>query len=442
MDNTYLINGFTGRIIHMETLELQAIPLFKSLPAEELTSLMAVVETRDYTARQVVFYEGQPNDCFMVILTGRVEIVKAMDTEEERQLAEMGEGDFLGEIGLFMADQVRTASVRCLDAVEMLEVPRMAFQELLERQPGLAFHIMQEMSKRLRNSDESMIRDLRVKNKELLHAYEELKAAQEQLLAKERLEAELVTARKIQQNLLPRRMPEPDGWQLAALWQPARQVSGDFYDAFQFQDGNLLIIAGDVSGKGMPASLMMANTRSVLRAAAQSLWIAGLFSPGKLLAEANGLLLPDMPAMMFVTCLAALLDPVAGSLVFANAGHCLPWHFSQGAWVELSAAGMPLGLMEAMTYHEVKTELLPGDSLFLYSDGLLEAHNPAGEMFGKGRIREKLEWTSQQNSLDGAMLITNLQNAVADFSGPGWEQEDDITFVVVNRIMALAITPG
>ena len=146
-------------------------------------------------------------------------------------------------------------------------------------------------------------------------------ARQQQIEARqrERLEQEMRVARIIQETLLPKQLPKLDGWQVAAHWQPARAVGGDFYDFFYFPDGKLGLSAGDVTDKGVPAALVMATTRSVLRAASER-----FSSPGKILAQANEMLCPDIPANMFVTCLYLILDPASGMLTIANAGHNLP----------------------------------------------------------------------------------------------------------------------
>ena len=417
----------------MDESILRTIPLFESLPEDELAGVLALAHTHSYEPGELIFVEGDPSDCFVIVLEGQIDVVKALGTEDEHLLAVISEGEYVGEIGLFMNNQVRSASVRCRVAAQVMEIPRLAFQELLEQRPALGFHIMQEISQRLRNADDATIRDLRIKNKQLQQAYEELKAAQAQLLAKERMQTELATARKIQEGLLPRQMPQIAGWELAALWQPAREVSGDFYDFMSFPDGRLLIIIGDVTGKGVPAALVMATTRSVLRAAAQSAQQTGRLSPGSLLTQVNELLIPDMPPMMFVTCLVALLDPVSGKLAFANAGHCLPFQCNRRSTVELLATGMPLGLMPGMLYDEQSSVIEPGDRLFMFSDGLVEAHNPKGEMFGKDRILQKLNSSASDKNGKGEMLIASLQDALKQFSGAEWEQEDDVTFVVLTR---------
>jgi serine phosphatase RsbU (regulator of sigma subunit) len=240
---------------------------------------------------------------------------------------------------------------------------------------------------------------------------------------RERLEQEMRVARIIQQTLLPKSSPSLPGWHFSAYYQPARAVGGDFYDFLSFEDGRLGIVIGDVTDKGVPAALVMATTRSILRSVAQ-----GETSPGKVLEQTNNLLCPDIPSRMFVTCLYAILDPRSGRLQFANAGHDLPYQQRKGDVAELRAAGMPLGLMPGMGYEEKETTLAPGETVLFYSDGLVEAHNAAREMFGFPRLETLLKEGSK-----GASLIEYLLEELATFTGPGWEQEDDVTLVVLQR---------
>ena len=253
-------------------------------------------------------------------------------------------------------------------------------------------------------------------------------ARQQQIEARERerMEQELRVARVIQQTLLPKTMPELKGWQLEALWQPARAVSGDFYDFLTLPDGQLGLIVGDVTDKGVPAALVMATTRSMLRAAVEH-----LSSPGEILAYVNDLLCPDIPPNMFVTCLYMLLDPASGHIRFANAGHNLPIKLITNGVQELRATGMPLGLLPGMTYEEHEAQLAPGESLVLYSDGLVEAHNPSGDMFDFPRLRELLSRESIQKARSGAVIIQMLTGQLSEFTGDGWEQEDDVTIVTL-----------
>ena len=204
-----------------------------------------------------------------------------------------------------------------------------------------------------------------------------------EIQARERLEQEMRVATLIQQQFLPRELPQLPDWQVAAHYGPARAVGGDFYDFIALPDGRIGIVVGDVTDKGVPAALVMARTQSVLRGEAPR-----LISPAKVLERANEILLPEMPARMFVTCLYMVLEPETGRVVYANAGHNLPYVRTAGGVIELRATGMPLGLLAGMDYPEHEAVLAPGESVLLYSDGIVEAHDRAGAMFGFPRLRE------------------------------------------------------
>jgi serine phosphatase RsbU (regulator of sigma subunit)/anti-sigma regulatory factor (Ser/Thr protein kinase) len=240
---------------------------------------------------------------------------------------------------------------------------------------------------------------------------------------RERMAQELRVARLIQQTLLPRELPALPGWRIAAHYQPARAVGGDFYDFIQLADGRLALLIGDVTDKGVPAALVMATTRAILRGAAIQ-----LNSPGAVLERANELLCPDMPPNMFVTCLYAILDPASGRLQYANAGHDLPYWRTAAGVHEMRATGMPLGLLPGMKYDEREIMLVAGDSVLLYSDGLVEAHNARREMFGFPRLAQLLS-----DHAGGEAIIAFLLEQWAAFTGPGYEQEDDTTLVVLQR---------
>jgi PAS domain S-box-containing protein len=267
---------------------------------------------------------------------------------------------------------------------------------------------------------------------------EQLKSAmakqQEEAQQRERIEQELRVARLIQQTFLPRSAPELGSYQIASYYRPAREVSGDFYDFLELEDGRLGLVVGDASGKGIPAAMVMANTRSVLRTIAQG----GDIAPGQVLEEANEILYPDIPPNMFVTCFYAILDPNTGSLTYANAGHDLPYLHRNGDAEELRARGMPLGLMPGMSYEEREVVVDAGESVLFYSDGLVEAHDPQGEMFGFPRLRALVaEHDEEEHSLVD-FLLEELYSFVAE----GWEQEDDITLVTLGKFGGTVTAPS
>jgi serine phosphatase RsbU (regulator of sigma subunit)/anti-sigma regulatory factor (Ser/Thr protein kinase) len=240
---------------------------------------------------------------------------------------------------------------------------------------------------------------------------------------RERIQQELEVAALIQQTLLPKELPAIAGWQVDAFYRPARAVGGDFYDFIDLDDGRLGVVIGDVTDKGVPAALVMATCRSMLRAAAQR-----HASPSEVLAEVNDALVPEIPPAMFVTCLYAIIDTGAGSVVFANAGHNLPYVRNNGGVVELRATGMPLGLMPGMSYEETKYDMGSDEVMVLTSDGITEAHSPEGEMYGFARLMGRVARKPSDDDMLNA-VVTDLEK----FTGPDAEQEDDITLVVVKR---------
>jgi serine phosphatase RsbU (regulator of sigma subunit)/anti-sigma regulatory factor (Ser/Thr protein kinase) len=254
---------------------------------------------------------------------------------------------------------------------------------------------------------------------------------QTQARANERIQHELRVAQLIQKTLLPKDLPALPGWQVTAYYQAARQVGGDFYDFIYFDDGRLGLVIGDVTDKGVPAALLMATTRSILRAIAQR-----LVAPGQVLERVNEVLYPDIPPKMFVTCLYALLDPDSGHLQFANAGHDLPYHrHTTGEVTELRATGMPLGLMPGMHYEEKEVWLAPGEIILFHSDGIVEAHNEHREMFGFPRLMRLVGEHEEDKTLKEFVL-----DDLAAFTGADWEQEDDITMVTLQRSEGYGVT--
>jgi serine phosphatase RsbU (regulator of sigma subunit)/predicted ester cyclase len=254
---------------------------------------------------------------------------------------------------------------------------------------------------------------------------------EQEISERERIEQELKVARDIQQASLPKEVPELEGWQIAPYYQPAREVGGDFYDFFELEDGRMGVVVGDATGKGIPAALVAEASSNMLRAVAQALDSS---SPGEVLERVNETLMARIPPNMFVTCFYAILEPKSGRLLYANAGHDLPYLRRRGSdCEELRARGMPLGLMPGMSYEQKEIVLDAGETALFYSDGLVEAHDPHGEMFGFPRLQELVAEHGEEGRLEGFLL-----EELYSFVGEGWEQEDDITLLTLRRSAALS----
>ncbi len=243
---------------------------------------------------------------------------------------------------------------------------------------------------------------------------------------KGRLERELQVARQVQASLLPRALPRLPGWDIAAHWQPAREVAGDYYDFLPTPGGGLGLVAADVTDKGMPAALFMALTRSTVRAA-----VSAAADPAVGLAQANRLLCADSVDSMFVTLAYLHLQPNADAVLGVNAGHnpILLYHTAAGAAELIWRSGFPLGLDPDQAYRPQPAYLAPGDLALLYTDGLTDAPNAAGEPLGLERVTVVL---AQHAGAGAAEIIQALEQTLARFTG-GAAPLDDVTLVLAQR---------
>lgn len=248
--------------------------------------------------------------------------------------------------------------------------------------------------------------------------------------AKEKIESELRIARQIQLSIIPNHFPPfPDRKELDifAILEPAKSVGGDLYDFFFLDETHLCIAVGDVSGKGVPASLFMAITRTLLRA--KSL---GETSPAKILSGINDDLCKNNEMMMFVTFFIGIFDIISGELEYTNAGHNLPYiiNHSRGVRQLLQSHGMPLGIAPA-TYSSDKTKLGPQETLIIYTDGVTEAIDKNDNLYGDDRFVKLLSSKQFKSAKD---LTSAIIDDISNFAD-GAEQFDDITILVLKRLL-------
>lgn len=408
----------------MDEQLIARIPLFASLPPSEISHLLKTLRRVEVPSDTLLFSEGDHGDRFYIIVEGQLDVIKALDTEEERLLSTRGPGSYLGEMSFLVPNGLRTASVRTRTPVQLLEMTRDDFDRLLHRWPTLAYEMAQSLSRRLCNSDNAAIRDLQEKNRQLAEAYANLQAAQAQIIEKERMERELQVAWEIQQSILPRFLPTLPGFDFGARIVPSRVVGGDFFDFIPLDKNNLGIAVGDVSDKGVPAAIFMAMTRSLVRAEAKR-----AKSPQEALRGVNEHLVGMNDAGMFVTVLYGVLNKETCTFDYARAGHTLPILCVEGgeAYTPAFAAGQPLGIFPDPALDVQKIVLSRGGVLLLYTDGMTDAVDSAGEFFGQKRLQKTLVAccnTSAQKVCD------RMVQAVSDYQ-KGVPPYDDVALVAV-----------
>lgn len=413
------------RAIKMRSLA--DIPLFQALPEAELLRLQREFLIRDYAVGEILIREGQASDNFYVILEGIVEVVKALGTPEEMSLGLRRPGEFIGEMGLLNPDGLRTATACVKEPAKLVEVPFRDFIALIGRYPKLALELAGVLSSRMTQAQDEAIQILEEKNERLQRAYDELKAAQAQLVEKERFERELQLAREIQQSILPTAMPPLRGYDFGALMEPARMVGGDFYGIFPLDEERMALIVGDVTDKGAPAALFMAQTHALLRAAA-----AADLRPAEVLQRVNAFLLEMNDKGLFATVIYGILDRRSGLFGYARAGHELPLVVdpSGQATFPSRAAGMPLGILDDPMIDENEIEIPPGGWLFLYSDGVPDCADPGGNPYTLERFIAQAQAIGAQETAQGACLA--IWRALEAFQQEA-AQFDDVTVLVARR---------
>jgi sigma-B regulation protein RsbU (phosphoserine phosphatase) len=244
----------------------------------------------------------------------------------------------------------------------------------------------------------------------------------------EALDRELAVGQQIQLSMLPETPPELAGWEFAVLYRPAREVGGDFYDFFDLPggEGELGVVVGDVTGKGVPAALFMARSSTLIRSAGRR----GL-SPANALAQANESILKDRPSELLLTALYARVDAATGRLLYANAGHNRPmWLPALSRTVrELDGHGILMGAFDQIELEECSMELAPGDMLVLFTDGVTEAMDAEHQPFGEERLQQAVAAAAGANAQKMLEAITSAVEAHVGIA----PQSDDITLVVMKR---------
>ena len=352
---------------------------------------------RTLSAGEHLFREGDEGEEMFILVAGELDI-----TLRGQLIDRLNGGDMLGEMAL-VGDGLRSATATATTDLTVLPVNAARFTELVGKYPEFARDVMSVMSSRLRRLITQEVQ-------------------------RQRLEQEMAIGHQIQLSLLPEQSPTIEGWQFKSFYQAARQVGGDFYDFVLTPERPkaLNIIVGDVTGKGVPAAMFMAVTRTLIRSETFN-----RESPAEALERANALLRRDSRAPLFLGASLMAVDTDSGAFTFANAGHELPlWlHMATGAVERIEARGMVLGAFDQTFSQEVSGTLQSGDAVLFFTDGVTEARDAAGDFFGDERLEAALRTCG---GLTAAGIAEQVVAAVMQFTGD-MPQADDLTLVVAQR---------
>lgn len=395
---------------------------FKGLDKESQDLLRTFAVVSRYPPDTVLCQEGKNESTFYVVVSGRVVVLRTLEDGEEFVLGILGPNSFFGEMGL-ITDQPRSATVKTIVETEVMEITKELFDQVFETSPAMARSIVQTLIRVIRDTDQRAIEDLEKRNVELAQAYEDLRAAQAELVTKERMERELEIAGDVQRSLLPLTLPTASGYEFAARFEPARQVGGDFFDARILEDGRIALLLADVSDKGAHAALFMAVTRTLflneIRRTAEPLLVVQAVHEG---------LLEVSTSEMFVTALYGVLDPDTGHFRYVRCGHDEPlWVAADGTSTFLRGRGRFLGMWPGLPVEEQEITLTPGDCLVIYSDGITDMTNLESEPFGRERLKTLVR---RARSYDAERIAQRIYKAVAKHRGSA-EAFDDFTLLVM-----------
>jgi sigma-B regulation protein RsbU (phosphoserine phosphatase) len=411
----------------MTTNLLSKIPLFADLPVTELDKIISELDVKEMKDREILFREGDPGEHFYVVMRGQLEVLMAEGRSEEMLLNVITVGEYFGEMSLILPGGHRTASVRARGDATLLSMSRIQFLDLTKKYPELSRSMVRVLSQRLDAANTQTFRELTEKNKQLQTAYDELKAAQAQLIEKERLERELQVAADIQLSILPDELPVLDDFDFGARILPARQVGGDLYDVFFLKDGNVGVLIGDVADKGVPSAIFMARAHAFIMAEAD----IGV-TAGEVLRLVNGHITRLQKSTQFVTVLYGILDLKTRVFSYARAGHEPPLLLHADGTVERLPhnAGMALGLWDPVTLDERSVELPQGSTLFLFTDGMTDCRNPQGDAFGMERIKTTLGGLSNRTAQH---VCDHMLGTLLNYQD-GAKQDDDVTLVAIRAV--------
>jgi sigma-B regulation protein RsbU (phosphoserine phosphatase) len=396
------------------------------LPEAELNNLMSVATARTYPAGSIICREGELEYVFYVIQDGKIAFTKKIASGEQF-LGLKGRGEFFGELGV-LDRAPRAATVHAISDCNLIEINGDTLDDILTRNPSVARAIMRGITRSMRDTDQITIAELQLKNAELARTLDNLRAAQTELLRRERLKRDLEIASQVHKSILPTTFPEIPGFEFAAIARPAREIGGDLYDVVDMGQNQVGIVMADASGKSVQAAIYMAVVRALFLSEAR----AGS-SPSETAHRVHNLLMKASTAEMFVTVFYATLNSVTREMRYVRGGHDRPvfYRAATGELTLLNPPGRFLGLMPDLTVEEARLAFEQDDVLVCYSDGATDAIRPGdGEMYGLERL---MDIVTRESHRPVRELVTTIVEDIDNFRN-GEEQPDDLTLMVIKAI--------
>jgi phosphoserine phosphatase RsbU/P len=431
---------------HITTL----MRIFPGLEQSSLLLLHKMADLKTYATGEVLCRQGEIGDIFYIILEGEVGFTQQLEDGAEQFLGSFSTGDYFGELAVL--DQVpRRATATAVTSATLLEISTGCFEQLLKASPAVAHAITRHILSTLRKTDQQTAVLVTERNTALQAANK----------AREVAERELEIGRSIQSSFFPLALPQFPGWEIACHFQSAREVAGDWYDAFTLSRGKrLALVVADVCDKGVGAALYMALFRSLIRAFAEQHYSTGLLDlitgdvPSDLVGfrgrrGSGALPTTGTTALksaitltnnyiathhghtnMFATLFFGILDPGTGLLSYINGGHEPPAILGpEGVKMRLKPTGPAVGLLPDMNFQVKEAWLAPGDTLLAFTDGITEAMDNHGHYFGETRLLELLATSPASPSA----LLAQIMAEVEAFTNSE-QQADDITMLAIRRL--------
>ncbi|MGK7943183.1 MAG: SpoIIE family protein phosphatase [Microcystaceae cyanobacterium] len=393
-------------------LDLAKDALFESVNPAFLKPLLEHCIVVTLLENEILVSQGEENHYFYILLSGELRAFLG-DLNQKKNSQEKGfpilAGEHIGEMSIIENKPV-SANVIAVESSELLVISEDIFWQELLTIPGISKNLLQGLSKRMRQRDEIALKNL------------------EESLKFEQIKKDLAAASQIQFNILPSDpiiFPNHPQVDIAATITPAREVGGDFYDAFPLDERHICVAVGDVSGKGIPAALFMIRAVTLIRIS-----ISTLNPLGEIVEDINRHLCERNDDCMFVTLFIGILDVISGELTYVNGGHNPPFFARNGQYFAplSSKAGMLLGVYDSARYQTNTLSFAKDDVLILYTDGVTEAENYAQSLFSAERTQEVLNTLEKGSNAQSA--ITVLEKAISDFCSTA-AQSDDITILVL-----------